>query len=70
MAIGGYVTIKSHSRKGGTVSASKQFHTKAYTRKNGKKVKASKSQFNSAHSRRGTTVKKHKRRLFGNKIDI
>jgi hypothetical protein len=51
---GGYVKIKAHSRRGGTVSMSKQFHTKAYTRQNGKKVKQSKSQYNRAHSRKGT----------------
>ena len=54
---GGYVKVTGHKRSGGTVSMSKQFHTEPYTRKDGKKVKQSKSQYNSAYERKGAVVK-------------
>lgn len=60
MAIGGYITVKPHSRSGGSVSQSKEYKASAHKRK-GKKVKESKLQHNSAYERGPASVKKHSR---------
>jgi hypothetical protein len=60
MPIGGYVTVKPHTRQGGSVKQSKDYRASAHKRK-GKKVKQSKLQHNSPYERGDAFVKKHSR---------